>query len=402
VRLGVKVRVSLRHLSSRPFQTISAVFVVALSSALAVMLFLLAQGLRDGLIRAVEPFDLIVGAKGSPYQIVLNTVLLQDVPVGNLKWSDYVSLREDPRVDISVPLAFGDNYRGCPVVGTAEDILRIRGGQPVQQWIDVAEGRWFDKEFEAVLGAQAALESGLLIGDTFRTSHGVVLGEEHDVSFEVVGVAARAFGPYDRAIFVSIESVWESHDHDDDDGEEEKDEGEVTAILVRPATYPDAYSLAVSFQHDTERQLVFPAQTAIRLFSLMGSGERFLSIIVYSVAACSLLTTLLVLYWSNRDRRRERALLYALGAPRGTLVTISWIEGTFTLAIGALIGELLGRAGVYAAFHLLGDATAIDLSAPMTIHEAVIPIIMLAAGSFGGFLIALSERTGDSASLKIR
>jgi putative ABC transport system permease protein len=400
MRLVTKVRISLRHLSSRPFRTISAVFVVALSSALAVMLFLSAHGLKSGLIRAVEPFDIIVGAKGSPYQLVLNTVLLQDVPVGNLKWSDYISLSDDSRVDISVPLAFGDNYRGHPVVGTRDDILLILGSPRGPQWLGVSEGRWFEGEFEAVLGARAAVESGLLIGDNFRTSHGIIRGDEHEDLFKVVGIAARTLGPYDKAIFVSLESVWESHNHDEEG--EEKGEGEVTAVLVRPTSYPDAYSLAVSFQHDATRQLVFPAQTVIRLFSLMGNGEQFLSIIACSVAICSLLTTLLVLYWSNRDRRRERALLHAMGVSRETLVIISWFEGTFILAIGALIGDLFGRAGVYAIFRFLGGSTAIDLSAPMTLQEIITPIAMLAAGSFGSFIIALSEKTGDSTLLRKR
>ena len=332
MRLRKEIRISLRHLSSRPFQTVAAVSLLALSSALAVMLFLLAQGLRDGLIRAVEPFDLIVGAKGSPYQLVLNTVMLMDVPIGNIKWSDHAALSDDARTDFSVPLAFGDNYRGYPVIGTGDGILRIRRGASERRWIEVAEGGWFDAEFEAVLGAQAAAESKLRIGDSFRTSHGLVRGDEHEALFKVVGIAARVFGPYDRAIFVSIESIWENHaDHDhadDDDGHEVRDDheahddSEVTAVLVRPATYPDAYSLAVSFQNNAEKQLVFPAQTATRLFSLVGSWERFMSVVVYSVAACSILTALLVLYWSNRDRRREKALLSALGASRGALAAI--------------------------------------------------------------------------------
>jgi putative ABC transport system permease protein len=233
LRFRTKTRISLRHLSSRPFQTVAAAAVLALSSALAVILFLLAQGFRDGLIRAVEPFDLIVGAKGSPYQLVLNTVMLMDVPIGNIKWSDHAALSGDVRADFSVPLAFGDNYRGYPVVGVGDDILRIRRGASERKWLEIAEGRWFDDEFEAVLGARTAAESTLRIGDSFRTSHGVVLEDEHEALFKVVGIAASVFGPYDRAIFVSIGSIWENHAHGDHgDGED----NEVTAVLDRKAS----------------------------------------------------------------------------------------------------------------------------------------------------------------------
>ncbi|MDR1134112.1 MAG: ABC transporter permease [Synergistaceae bacterium] len=399
MRFRTETRISLRHLSSRPFQTVAAAAVLALSSALAVILFLLTQGLRDGLIRAAEPFDLIVGAKGSPYQLVLNTVMLMDVPIGNIKWSGYAALSGDVRADFSVPLAFGDSYRGYPVVGVGDGILRIRRGASERKWLEIAEGRWFGDEFEAVLGARAAAESKLRIGDSFRTSHGVVLEDEHEALFKVVGIAARVFGPYDRAIFVNIGSIWKNHAHGDNNHSDGED-NEVTAVLVRPASYPDAYSLAVSFQSDAEKQLVFPAQTASRLFSLVSGGERFMSVIVYSVAVCSIFTTLLVLYWSNRDRRREKALLGALGASRGALAAISWLEGTFTLAIGALAGEALGRTGAYAAFRFLGGSTAIDISVPMTFKEATVPAVMFMAGSLGAFVMALAEKTGDAASLK--
>jgi ABC-type lipoprotein release transport system permease subunit len=133
----------------------------------------------------------------------------------------------------------------------------------------------------------------------------------------------------------------------------------------------------------------------------MGSGERFMSVIIYSVAACSLFTTMLVLYWSNRSRTREKALLGALGASRGTLAVVSWLEGTFTLAIGAFAGELLGRAGAYAAHSFLGGTTAIDISVPMTFHEAAVPAVMFAAGSFGAFIMAFGEKTGDAPRLEV-
>ncbi|MDR1943950.1 MAG: ABC transporter permease, partial [Synergistaceae bacterium] len=191
--------------------TFSVVSVIAVSSALAVALFLLVQGLRGGLTRAVEPFDLIIGAKGSPYQLVLNTVFLRDVPIGNVEWSDFAAVSDDPRVSLAIPLAFGDGYEGFPVVGTTPDILGIAG--PAGPWLRVGEGRWFEGGFEAVFGAQAAAGSGARVGESFRTSHGVVAGDRHDALFKCVGIAERTNGPYDRAIFVSLRSVWANHRH---------------------------------------------------------------------------------------------------------------------------------------------------------------------------------------------
>jgi putative ABC transport system permease protein len=360
------------------------VAISAFSVGLAVALFLLAQGLRLGLIRAVEPFELIVGAKGSPYQLVLNTVFLQDVPVGNIPWEDYAALSDDVRVGSAAPLGFGDSYRGYPVVGTTSDILDIRVRPSDPPWLRIGEGRWCFSEgeksegFEAVLGARAASDTGLRVGDVFRASHGLVAGDEHEEGYRVVGIAEAVHGPYDRAIFVPLGAVWEIHGHEE---EEEEHGKEVTAVLVHPNSYTDAYSLAVSFQGSADKQLTFPAQTVVRLFSLMGRGESFLSAVVWAVGGCSLLTVLLVLYWSGSARGRERALLHVLGVPQGTLVVISWLEGTIALLAGVFLGELAGRAGAEAIFALLSRTTAVTPAVPLTLQECLAPLVFLCIGS---------------------
>jgi putative ABC transport system permease protein len=407
------LRIALRHLRSRAFQTFSVVSITAFSAGLAVALFLLAQGLRLGLIRAAEPFDLIVGAKGSPYQLVLNTVFLQDVPVGNIPWENCAALSDDARVGFAAPLGFGDSYRGYPVVGTTPDILNVRVRASDPPWLRIGEGRWCfgESEFEAVLGARAAAETGLRVGDVFQSSHGVVqsshglaagggYGHKHEEKYRVVGIAETVHGPYDRAIFVPLGVLWKIHDphhahEDEEDGHahehgeaEEAHDREVTAILVHPKSYTDAYSLAVSFQRSADKQLVFPAQTVVRLFSLMGRGEAFLSAVVWAVGGCALLTVLLVLYWSGAARGRERALLHVLGVPRRTLVFISWLEGTAALLAGTLLGELAGRAGAGAVFALLSRTTAVTPAVPLTWQECLAPAVFLCAGSLGSLAAA--------------
>ncbi|MDR1048770.1 MAG: ABC transporter permease [Synergistaceae bacterium] len=399
------LRVASRHLTSRAIQTFSVVSVVAFSVGLAVALFLLTQGLRLGLIRAVEPFELIVGAKGSPYQLVLNTVFLQDVPVGNISWEDYSALSNDARAAFAVPLGFGDSYRGYPVVGTTSGILNIRVRPSDPPWLRICEGRWFageggedregedheGEEFEAVLGAHAAVGSGLRVGDVFQTAHGIAGGGGHDEKYRVVGIAETVRGPYDRAVFVPLEALWEAHRSSDP-----LRRREATAILVHPRSYTDAYGLAVSLQGSAGMQSVFPAQTAVRLFSLMGRGEAFLSLVVYAVGGCALLTTLLVLYWLGAARGRERALLHVLGVPRKTLVLISWMEGTITLLAGSFLGELLGRAGAWAAFSLLDRTTALSPAAPLTPQECLAPLVLLSTGSLSVLAVAWGDARAEA------
>jgi putative ABC transport system permease protein len=229
------------------------------------------------------------------------------------------------------------------------------------------------------------------VGDGFRTSHGIVAGDEHSEEYRVVGIAGTVQGPWDRAIFVPLEILQSVHGHEQEDEHEDESGKEATAVLVHPTSYADAYRLAVSYHNDDRKQLIFPAQTAIRLFSLIGRGEAFLSIVVYAVEGCALLTTLLVLYWSGAARSRERALLHVLGLPRRTLVFISWLEGTIILLAGAFLGELTGRAGAHAVFFILGEATAIRPVIPLTLQECLAPLILLSVGSVSAFIVAWGD-----------
>jgi putative ABC transport system permease protein len=198
------------------------------------------------------------------------------------------------------------------------------------------------------------------------------------------------------AIFVPMEAIWREHRHDGHDAHEEDDTtGDVTAVLVRPRSYADAYNLASEYQRSTDAQLIFPAQTAIRLFSLMGRGEAFLSVIVRAVCGCALLTTILALFWSSASRRRERELLHILGVARRDLILITWLEGTVTLLVGTVIGELLGRLGAAAAFAAFGSATAINSSVPLTFQEFLAPLVILASGSLGSLFAAWRDTRGD-------
>ena len=386
MRAATVMRVALRHVSSRPLQAISVIAALAFSAGLASALFLAASGLRLGLENAVTPFDVVAGAKGSPYQLVLNAVFLQDVPAGNIPAESASRLMDDPRADLAVPIALGDVYGGFPVVGTTEAILDIK--MKGEQWLRIKDGSFFDGAFQAVLGAKAAEATGLLPGDSFRTTHGAAGGEEHRTPFIVTGVLESAHGPYDRAILVDIKSVWAQHGHA---GASRRSGGDVTAMLIRPRSYPDAYGLLASYQNDPFCQTVFPAQTAVRLFATIGQGEEFLGIIVRSVAGCALITTILILYWSGASRHRERELLRFLGASRGAIAAITWMECAIVLFAGSVLGWLLGRVGVYAAFASLGDATAIEPAIPFGAGEIAAPAAMLAVGAAGALVTALKK-----------
>ncbi len=232
--------IAWRNLGAKPLQSLLTIAVVATALTMTIVVLLLASGLQNGLTRATEPFDLIVGAKGSPNQLVLNTVFLQDIPVGNIEYDLVGELRANPLVASAIPIGFGDNYRGYRIAGTEAGLFahRLKPGAP--PWIGLAAGRAFSAPYEAVLGAKTARETGLKVGDQFASSHGVTAGgDTHgDEKFTVVGIMRPVGGPYDQVILVSLDSLWDIHAHHTTKKRRQNTDMRTTATVMRRRKRP--------------------------------------------------------------------------------------------------------------------------------------------------------------------
>src|SRR5262249_46347807 len=160
---------------------------------------LLARACEAGLVRASRPFDLLVGAKGSPTQLLMSTILLQDAPIGNLPLTYFEQLQRDPRVAYAVPLAMGDGVYGAPLLGVGPEFAGLADPSTGQPYFVLAQGRFATHAFEAVAGAQAAKHWQL--GDTFQSQHGGgqdMSGLAHNAWYTIVGIFAPSDTPWDR------------------------------------------------------------------------------------------------------------------------------------------------------------------------------------------------------------
>lgn len=254
----------------RPLTRLILLFLIALACALPVFLLQTAGGLYDGINRAVSPFPILVGAKGSSYQLVLNTVFLRDKPIGNITHADAEKLASDPRTEAVYPLAFGDNYRGFRIAGTSATLFDFCPDKKKGPWLSIAEGRRFTEEGEVVIGSETARLTGLRIGDTFHSVHGAsAKGRAHNHTLKVVGILAPVKGPYDTAILTDIRDVWEAH------GTAAEAQKEVTALLVVPKGYKEAMQLLSLYQRQKDVQMLFPSQTIISLYAMVGQTKDF-------------------------------------------------------------------------------------------------------------------------------
>lgn len=412
----------------RPGRHVLLILLLAAACALPVFLIQMTSGLYHGLNKAVEPFPILEGAKGSPYQLVINTIFLRDRPIGNISYEEVEKLREGGKADQVIPLAFGDSYRGFRIVGTEPEIFSYQPNKKADPWLTVAEGHAFEKPFEAVIGADTAKKAGLSIGDTFKSMHGLsnAGSHEHNEVFTITGILAPAGGPYDTSILVNIKDVWEEHSHgheeDHDHGteprrggivipgrsagskgeepaihEEEHDhdhaEGDVTAILVHPKGYKEAMQLLSAAQRDRsgQTQLVFPSQTLISLYSMAGQTREFWQYLTGGMIGAAILITLLAMYWNGLSRLSEFALLRALGAGSAIVMKLLAAEEAILLAAGAILGWLIGWGGsVLAAASIAGKAAIVLPTAPEMLSfvpPAVIFVLGLAAGLIPSWMV---------------
>jgi putative ABC transport system permease protein len=382
-------------------QTIAVSLLAFCAMALMLIGSFLGHGLRGGLTRAVEPFDMLAGRGGS-YQIVLNTVFLQDYPAGNISYRLVGEFNGDERIESAIPLAFGDNYKGYRIVGTDTAIFShfSRAGD-FEPWLHFACGAPFAPGSRgAVVGGRAAADLGLEIGDTFVSTHGFAQGgnDHAHAPYTVSGILDTCKGPYDQAIFVDIRSIWEAHaDHEHEDGDDDHDHGhhdgeekrEVTAIMVKPSGFADAYRIFTDYSGRNDVELVFPSQVVVRLLSVLGQADWLLQAIGYAAGAIAALTIILSLYWSASSRENEALVLRLIGAEKQDIVAILTWEGLLSITPGLVVGCAAGHA------ILAGIATILERKAALHIDtgpggtDAALILALLLSGVVGEMLAAI-------------
>ena len=384
-------RLAFLSLWRRPARHAVLILLLTAACALPVFLLQMAAGLYSGLNRAVEPFPILMGANGSPYQLVIHTVFLRDRPIGNISYAAAERIRAGGRADRVIPLAFGDNYRGFPIVGTETEIFDYRPNPSRGPWLTLAEGRLFAAPGEAVIGSEAARRTGLAVGDTFRGLHGLAgPGKEHE-SYRVAGILEPVGGPYDTALFLDISDIWRAHGH------EGAGKGDVTALLIHPKSYRDTLLLLQEAQQHRggATQLLFPAQTLIALYSLAGQSREFWTLFTGGFLLAAVLITLLAMYWNALSRLSEFALLRALGAGRGAVMRLLAAEQAILLTAGALAGWLAGWGAAVLAARAVSAKAAIVMTITPEWQTLIPPLAVCLLGVFTGLIPAWRIRKQD-------
>ncbi len=364
---------SWKYLSFRPLATGLNAILLAFGLAIITVLLLVQHQFEQKMARDAAGIDLVVGAKGSPLQLILSSVYHIDFPTGNIKMEEAQRISRSRLVKQVIPLAMGDNVQGLRILGTNHDYLDLYE-------VIFAAGKAWEKPFEVTLGSESAQILGLKLGDTFSGSHGISVGShDHDqYAFRVTGILAPTGKVVDRLVLTSIESVWYTHDEaggaepdTTTEGEEvsiAEEEGtleegidphllpvvargfpisdqerEVTTLLIRYRNPMAAIQLPRMINSGTSMQAASPAFEMSRLFELLGVGISLLKGLALALVVIAGLSIFIALYNSLKERKYDLAILRTLGASRGQLVALVFLEGISLTILGAIFGIAFGH-----------------------------------------------------------
>ncbi len=331
-----------RYLWSRPMGAALNVLLLSLGLASITFLLLVGHQLSRAFERDLAGIDVVVGAKGSPMQLILSGVLHLDVPPGNVPLQAVRALEKHPMVASIMPISLGDNFQAYRIVGTSLAYLDHYQAR-------LAQGQRWSAPMQVVLGASVAQQLGLQLGQRFVGSHGLGAGGHvhGDNPYTVVGILAPSASVLDRLILTDTASVWKVHEDytavDDDDRAVMAEEREITLALVKYKTPMAALTFPRFVNSSTEMQAAAPALEISRLLHLLGLGTDVLRGFAAVLLLTAALSVFIALWSAVRERRADLALLRMLGAPPAKVAVLLLGEALWLGLLASVLGLALGQ-----------------------------------------------------------
>ncbi len=366
----------ISYLKAKPLNTLLNILLLSLGIAVITILLLFNHQLREKISDNTKGIDLVVGAKGSPLQLILCNVFHIDFPTGNINLKEAERLAKHRLVKSAIPLALGDSYQNFRIVGTNHQYAELYQAE-------LASGVWWSADLEVVVGAATAELLQLKAGDTFESAHGLSKdGHAHEENpFVVKGVLKKTNSVIDNLILTNVSSIWKVHEERDSTeflempnilsdtsvlvpthaaGDSTK---EITSLLLKYRNPIAAIQLPRYINTQTSMQAASPAFEAARLFSILGVGVEALSGFAYVLILISALSIFIALYNSLKERQYDLAIMRAMGASRTKLLIATQLEGVILTVLGSLIGLALGHSVLYTFTLLVAESQKTGLSA---------------------------------------
>ncbi|WP_127127128.1 ABC transporter permease [Pseudoflavitalea rhizosphaerae] len=384
------LKIAWKNLWQKPLNTLLSWLLLAVSVAIISVLLLFQQRFEQQFSRSISNVDMVIGAKGSPLQLVLSAVFHIDAPTGNIKYAEVEKWMQHPYVATAIPLAYGDAYKGYSIVGTTQEFVKQPG-------IGLIRGKFNAADFEVVAGHGIAQKLGLKPGSKFYSTHG---NDEHaeahnDHPYTITGILKPTGQITDNLLITNLESVWKIHEHGEQgDHEAENDEEhhaehtgehhaehdeqhqhqnadstsrELTAVLLKFRNPVASIQLPRTINEQTGLMAAVPAIEINRLFSLFGIGIDVLTAVGIGIMILSGLSIFVALFNSLKERKYELALMRTMGASRSRLLFLLLLEAGILCMAALVTGLTASRLVIGAMADKLESDYRLSVS-PFTFH----------------------------------
>ncbi len=326
--------------------TFLSILLLMLSISLATFVLQMKDQLNQHLEKNTKPFDMVIGAKGSPLQLILSSILHIDNPTGNISLNEALKIGKNPMVKEMIPVSYGDNYKGYRILGTPDKYLNQYGAT-------LREGKLYKKPFEVVVGSYVAEKNNLQLGSSFTSTHGLAENglETHTTKpFMVTGILNPTASILDHLIITNLKSIWEVHEHEHEHTPHEEyheKEREITSLLVKFRNPIGALQMSRYINEKTTMQAALPKFEIERLMKFLGVGFQTINSIAIIILLVAGLSIFINLIKTVRERKQELALLRTYGANIFQLVKLVFLEAIFLSMLGFILGWFLGRISTW-------------------------------------------------------
>jgi len=370
-------KLSIKNIFNKPLSSSISLALLVLGVGIISLLLQLNTLIKDQMDNNLRGIDMVVGAKGSPLQLILSSVYHIDSPTGNISLAEAETISNNRMVGSSIKILYGDNYKGFRIVGAEKKFIELYKGV-------IKEGKDWDNPYEVLVGSKVYEKLKINLGDELISSHGLrETGQSHDEgTFKVVGLLKPSNSVIDQLIITSPQSVWdihETHDHDEHENENENenehehehehDNREITAMLIKFKSPMNIIQFPRQINENTNLQAAVPSYEISRLFKLFGFGIETLSYLAYLIIIVSGFSLFINLFNSMRERKYEMALIRTLGASRFQLSTMIIFESLVLTISGFILGLLFSRFGVMFVSSLMEESINYNLNSLKILNE---------------------------------
>ena len=369
-------KLSIKNIFNKPLSSFISLALLILGIGIISLLLQLNTLIKDQMDNNLRGIDMVVGAKGSPLQLILSSVYHIDSPTGNISLKDAENISKNRMVGSSIKILYGDNHKGFRIVGAEKKFIELYKGV-------IKEGKEWNSPYEVLVGSKVYEKLNINLGDNLVSSHGLrETGQSHDEgTFKVVGLLKPSNSVIDQLIITSPESVWDIHDthnheddhehehEDEDDHENEYDDREITAMLIKFKSPMNIIQFPRQINENTNLQAAVPSYEISRLFKLFGFGIETLSYLAYLIILVSGFSLFINLFNSMRERKYEMALIRTLGASRFQLSSMITLESLVLTISGFVLGILFSRFGVMFVSSLMEESINYNFSSFKILNE---------------------------------